>query len=70
MMSDKDIQEYHNIGKAIKHNDKYTYVTGTQITDPETGTRVYDINSSRLPSVTTILGATKNKQFLEDWIVT
>ena len=51
MMSDKDIQEYHNIGKAIKHNDKYTYVTGTQITDPETGTRVYDINSSRLPSL-------------------
>ena len=67
MMSDKDIQEYHNIGKAIKHNNKYTYVTGTQITDPETGTRVYDINSSRLPSVTTILGATKNKQFLKDW---
>ena len=67
-MSDKDIQEYHNIGKAIKHNNKYTYVTGTQITDPETGTRVYDINSSRLPSVTTILGATKNKQYLKDWI--
>ena len=67
MMTDEDIQEYHNIGKAIKHNNKYTYVTGTQITDPESGTRVYDINSSRLPSVTTILGATKNKQFLQDW---
>ena len=67
MMTDEDIQEYHNIGKAIKHNNKYTYVTGTQITDPETGTRVYDVNNSRLPSVTTILGATKNKQFLKDW---
>ena len=67
MMTDEDIQEYHNIGKAIKHNNKYTYITGTQITDQETGTRVYDINSSRLPSVTTILGATKNKQFLKDW---
>ena len=26
MMSDKDIEEYHNIGRSIKHNDKYTYV--------------------------------------------
>ena len=43
-MTDEDIQEYHNIGKAIKHNNKYTYVTGTQITDQETGTRVYDVS--------------------------
>ena len=42
MMTDEDIQEYHNIGKAIKHNDKYTYITGTQITDQETGTRDQD----------------------------
>ena len=66
-MSDKDIQEYHNIGKAIKHSDRYTYVTGTQITDQESGNRVYEINNYRLPSVTTILGATKNQQFLKDW---
>ena len=67
MMTDEDIQEYHNIGKAIKHNEKYKYINGKQITDHETGTRVYEINNYRLPSVTTILGATKNQQFLKDW---
>ena len=67
MMEDKDIQEYHNIGKAIKFNEKYKYINGEQITDHETGTRVYEINNYRLPSVTTILGATKNQQFLKDW---
>ena len=67
MMSDEDIKEYHNIGKAIKHNDKYNYITGRQITDHESGTRVYEVNNDRLPSVTTILGATKNQQFLKDW---
>ena len=45
MMSDEDIQEYHNIGKAIKHNNKYDYFEGKQITDPDTGKRVYEINS-------------------------
>jgi len=67
MMSDEDIKEYHNIGKAIKHNDKYNYISGRQITDHESGTRVYEVNNDRLPSVTTILGATKNQQFLKDW---
>ena len=67
MMDDNDIQEYHNIGKAIKHNAKYNYVSGKQITDHETGTRVYEINNYRLPSVTTILGATKNQEFLKNW---
>ena len=66
-MSDEDIKEYHNIGKAIKHNDKYNYITGRQITDHESGTRVYEVNNDRLPSVTTILGATKTQQFLKDW---
>ena len=28
MMSDEDIKEYHNIGKPIKYNDKYKYVSG------------------------------------------
>ena len=65
MMDDKDIQEYHNIGKPIKFSDKYSYVKGTQIDDH--GTRTYDVNGSRLPSVTTILGATKDQQFLKDW---
>ena len=61
MMSNEDIKEYHNIGKAIKHNDKYTYVDASRIEDH--GTRLYDVNGSRLPSVTTILGKTKNQQF-------
>ena len=64
-MSDKDIEEYHNIGKAIKLKEKYTYVDATRI--EEHGTRLYDVNGTRLPSVTTILGATKDQQFLKDW---
>ena len=64
-MSDEDIKEYHNIGKAIKHSDKYNYVSGTRVDDH--GTRTYDVNGYRLPSVTTILGATKDQQFLKDW---
>tara|TARA_R100000773_G_scaffold26881_1_gene23304 strand:+ start:142 stop:912 length:771 start_codon:yes stop_codon:yes gene_type:complete len=65
MMNDEDIKEYHNIGKAIKHSDKYNYVSGTRVDDH--GTRTYDVNGYRLPSVTTILGATKDQQFLKDW---
>ena len=65
MMEDKDLLEYENIGRKIKRNDKYTYVDSTRIEDH--GTRLYDVNGSRLPSVTTILGATKNKKFLQDW---
>ena len=65
MMSDKDIQEFNNLGHPIRFNSKYTYQTGKRI--EEDGTRTYDVNGSRLPSVTTILGATKNQQFLKDW---
>ena len=65
MMSDKDIEEYHNIGKAIKHSEKYTYVDASRIEDQ--GTRLYDVNGTRLPSVTTILGRTKDQQFLKEW---
>ena len=68
MMEDRDIEEFHNIGKPIKFHNKYKYIQGKQLTDPGTGTRVYDIDGGRLPSVTTILGATANKQFLKDWI--
>ena len=50
----------------IKKNNKYNYIQGKQLTDPGTGTRVYDIDNSRLPSVTTILGKTKNQQFLKE----
>jgi len=49
----------------MKKNNKFKYITGTQITTQ--GSRTYDINGSRLPSVTTILGKTKNQQFLKDW---
>jgi len=70
MMNEKDIEEYHNIGKDIKgmkKTNKFNYLQGKQITDEESGNRVYDFNGSRLPSVTTILGKTKNQQFLKDW---
>jgi glucuronate isomerase len=59
MMDNKDIAEYHNIGKAIKHSEKYNYVNGTQSMDH--GSRIYDVAGYRLPSVTTILGKTKDK---------
>ena len=51
----------------MKKSNKYDYFEGKQITDPDTGKRVYEINSYRLPSVTTILGATKNTEFLTKW---
>ena len=65
MMDDKDIEEYHNIGRKIPKSDRYTYVDAARIEDQ--GTRLYDVNGTRLPSVTTILGATKDQQFLKDW---
>ena len=65
MMSDEDIKEYHNLGRAIKHSDKYTYVDSTRI--EEHGSRLYDVNGARLPSVTTILGKTKDQKFIKDW---
>ena len=69
-MDEKDLKEYEDnirMVQGIKLNNKYNYIQGKQITDHESGTRVYDINNSRLPSVTTILGATKNQQFIKDW---
>ena len=63
-MEDRDLDEYHSIGKPIKWNSKYTYVDASRIEDQ--GTRLYDVNGSRLPSVTTILGATKDQQFLKE----
>ncbi len=49
----------------MKKNNKYNYLQGTQIMDQ--GSRIYDVAGYRLPSVTTILGKTKNQQFLKDW---
>ena len=51
----------------IKKSNKYNYIRGKQLTDPGSGTRVYDIDNYRLPSVTTILGATKNQDFIKKW---
>ena len=49
----------------MKKNNKYNYIQGTQLSDH--GSRIYDVAGYRLPSVTTILGKTKNQQFLKDW---
>jgi hypothetical protein len=70
MMTEEDLKEFERnvrLVSAPKLNNKYKYLQGKQITDHGTGTRYYDFNGTRLPSVTTILGATKNQQFLKDW---
>jgi hypothetical protein len=51
---------------VIKKLDKYTYVGGTRYMD--NGSRNYEVAGYRLPSVTTILGRTKDDTFLKDWI--
>ena len=69
-MNEKDLKEYEDnirLVQAPKLNNKYNYIQGKQITDHGTGTRVYDFNGARLPSVTTILGATKNQEFIKKW---
>ena len=69
-MDERDLKEYEDnirLVQAPKLSNKYKYLQGKQITDHESGTRVYEINNYRLPSVTTILGATKNQQFIKDW---
>jgi hypothetical protein len=45
----------------------FKYIEGKQLTDHETGTRVYEVVGTKLPSVTTILGATKDQEFLKKW---
>ena len=51
----------------MKKTDKFNYITGRQITDPDTGKRVYEVDKYRLPSVTTILGQTKDQSFIKKW---
>ena len=68
MMDKKDLEEFHNLEKqmrGIKKSNKYNYIEGKRIDDH--GSRIYDINGTRLPSVTTILARTKDQQFLKDW---
>ena len=55
------------INKKMKKSSKYKYIRGKQITDPDSGNRVYDFQGTRLPSVTTVLSATKNQAFLTRW---
>jgi len=49
----------------MKKNSKYRYVSGQMY--EHHGTRMYDFGGIRLPSVTTILSATKDQQFLNEW---
>ena len=70
MMDEKDLKEYEENIKLVsklKKSNKYKYLQGKQITDHESGTRVYEVVGTRLPSVTTVLSATKDQQFLKDW---
>ena len=69
-MDEKDLKEHWDnidLVSSLKKANKYNYLEGKQITDEESGSRIYDFNGSRLPSVTTILGKTKDQQFLKDW---
>ena len=49
----------------MKRSDKYNYVRVSRSTDQ--GTRTYDLEGQKLPSVTTILGQTKDQAFLDRW---
>ena len=49
----------------MKLNKKYKYVRGTSTTDH--GSRTYEINGARLPSVTTILAKTKDQTYIKRW---
>ena len=49
----------------MKKNDKYKYVSGTRSTDH--GSRTYDFDGNKVPSVTTILSRTKDQSFLDRW---
>ena len=49
----------------MKKNKKYNYVQATRSTDQ--GSRTYDVNGTKLPSVTTILAQTKDQSYLDRW---
>ena len=49
----------------MKKTAKYKYISGTRSTDH--GTRTYDFEGKKLPSVTTILSRTKDQSFLDKW---
>ena len=49
----------------MKRNEKYTYVRVSRSEDH--GSRTYDVNGTKLPSVTTILAQTKDQTYLDRW---
>ena len=49
----------------MKKNNKYTYIRGTRSEDQ--GSRTYDLEGQKLPSVTTILAQTKDQTYLDKW---
>ena len=49
----------------MKRNEKYNYVKASRST--EHGTRHYNVDGTKLPSVTAILDKTKDKSFLDKW---
>ena len=49
----------------MKKNNKYTYARGSRTTDH--GSRTYQVDGFKLPSVTTILSRTKDQSFLKKW---
>jgi len=49
----------------MKNNKKYNYVRVSRSTDQ--GSRTYDVEGTKLPSVTTILSRTKDQTYLDRW---
>jgi len=52
---------------TLKKSNKYSYISGKQVTNVDTGTRYYDFQGMKLPSVTTVLAKTKNQAYLTRW---
>ena len=60
MMNEKDLEEYHNIGKLVKWNSRFTYPKSQR--EIVMGRRHYAVDNKKLPSVTTILSHTQSKE--------
>ena len=68
MMDEKDLKEYEDnirLVQGLKKSNKYKYMSGQMY--EHHGSRTYDFGGQRLPSVTTILGLTKDQSFIKDW---
>lgn len=60
-------KDSHIILEDYKLVTKHPYKRYSRAEDPETGKRMYSVDGSKLPSVTTILGATKDQTSLDAW---